>query len=254
MKTYAIYNLKGGVGKTTSCVNLAYLAAKEGYSTLVWDLDPQGASTYLLGQKRLAKPQKTKQVLQNDAKAIELIQKTIYKNLYIIPCDAQTGKLELLLADLKKSKKRLKKSISPLKQNFDYIFIDCPPNLNLLADNVFHTADFILAPITPSVLAENAYERVFDYIKQEGYDARKLIPFFTLVNHEKKLHQEIIHQFKKSKRKILNTIIPYSTTFEQMGHEKAPVHHFSPRSIAAAAYRNLWQELKWFKKFKAILA
>lgn len=254
MKTYAIYNLKGGVGKTTSCINLAYLAAKEGYSTLIWDIDPQGAATYLLGHERTNKYDKLKQVFNKDTHALDLVHKTQYKNLYLLPCDSQLGRLELLLADLKKSKQRMKKSLSPLRQNFDYVFIDCPPNLNLVAENIFHSSDFILTPLTPSRLAENAYVQVFEFMKAYGYDNRKLIPFFTLVDVKKKLHQEIIQHFKNNKRKILNTFIPYSVTLEQMTKKQAPVHHYSPSSIAAAAYRNLWQELKWFKKFKPVFS
>lgn len=252
MKTFAIYNLKGGVGKTTSCVNLAYLAAKEGHHTLVWDIDPQGASTYILRQQRTSKIDKLLKLLSDKEEVVENVLETDYENLFVIPSNDNAGRLELLLTDLKKSKKRLKKSVGTLKGSFDYIFIDCPPNLNLLAENIFHTADFILVPIIPSTLSENAYDQVYAFLEKNGYDTRKLIPFFTLVDKRKKIHQQTIERFEATKRKILRSIIPYSSALERMSEEKAPIQQFSPNSVASSAYKNLWQELKWFKKFKMI--
>jgi len=249
LKTYALYHLKGGVGKTTSAVNLAYLAAKEGHKTLLWDTDPQGASTYLLEQKAKVKGGLSN-VLSNGEEWKKVIKKTDYKNLFLLPSDLRNRHLDVSLHEMDASKKSFKKFLAHLKNNFDYIFIDCPPNLGLSAENVFSAANFVLVPTIPSRLSEHSLDQVTLFFNEKNYDKRKLVPFFTLVDKRRKVHMETISHFRKKKRKMMRAFIPYSATIEKMSIEKAPVHHFSSRSKAASSYRNLWQELKWFRKLK----
>lgn len=251
MKTFALYNLKGGVGKTTSCVNLAYLAASEGHKTLVWDIDPQGGASYLLGKKSkidggIKKLLKPKQALS------PIIKSTAYNNTYLIPSDISTRELDVVLNDFKNPHNQFKKLLKGAKRDFNYVFIDCPPSLGLAVENVFHAADYILVPMIPSMLSERAYERVRKFFKDQGYDTRKLVPFFTLVDERKRIHKDTIKQFRKNKRKVLRGTIPHAAIIERMSEERAPIHHFAPKSKAAFAYRNLWQELKWFRKLKPL--
>jgi len=247
LKTYALYHLKGGVGKTTSAVNLAYLAAKEGHKTLLWDTDPQGASTYLLEQKAKIKGGLSS-ALSNGKDWKTVVKKTDHKNLYLLPSDLRNRHLDVSLFEMEASKKRFKQFLAHLKQNFEYIFIDCPPNLGLSAENVFHAANFVLVPTIPSKLSEHSLDQVASFFSEKNYDHRKLIPFFTLVDKRRKVHLETMERFQKKKRKIMRSFIPYSAIIEKMSIEKAPVNHFSARSKAASSYRNLWQELKWFRK------
>ncbi|MEN0049507.1 MAG: AAA family ATPase [Bacteroidota bacterium] len=249
MKTYALYHLKGGVGKTTSAVNLAYLAAKEGHKTLLWDTDPQGSSTYLLEQKAKVKGGLSN-AISNGEDWKDVVKKTDYKNLFLLPSDFRNRYLDVSLHEMEASRKSFKKFLAHLKNNFDYIFIDCPPNLGLSAENVFHAANFVLIPTIPSPLSEHSLDQVASFFNEKDYDGRKLVPFFTLVDKRRKTHLETINRFKKKKRKIMRAFIPYSATIEKMSTEKAPVNHFSTRSKAASSYRNLWQELKWFRKLK----
>lgn len=251
MKTFALYNLKGGVGKTTSCVNLAYLAASEGHKTLVWDIDPQGGATYLLGKKSKLKGG-VQQLLSPKNKLSQTIRTTPYPNTHIIPSDISTRELDVVLHDFKNSDKQFKNLLKGVKREFNYVFIDCPPSLGIAAENIFRAADYILVPIIPSMLSERAYDRVYKFFTDEGYDTRKLIPFFTLVDERKRIHKDTIKQFRKEKRKVLRTTIPHAAVIESMSELRAPIHHFAPQSKAAFAYRNLWQELKWFRKLKPL--
>ncbi|MEM9885141.1 MAG: AAA family ATPase [Bacteroidota bacterium] len=247
MKTYALYNLKGGVGKTTSSINLAYLAAKEGYKTLLWDLDPQGASSFILKQKTKVE---LSDLLLGERKLKKLISRTDYKNLFILPSNLANRHLDTDLKELARSKKQFKSLLSDVKSEFDYVFIDCPPSLGLAAENVFRAADFILIPMIPAQLSEYSLDQVIAFFKENKHDDRKLIPFFNAVDLRRKLHADTIERFKNTKRKILNSFIPYSSNVEKMGLELAPVQCFSSKSKAATSYRNLWQELKWFRKLK----
>ncbi|MEM0993427.1 MAG: AAA family ATPase [Bacteroidota bacterium] len=247
MKTYALYNLKGGVGKTTSSINLAFLAAKEGHKTLIWDLDPQGASSYILKQKTKAS---LANFLSSSNKWKKAIDKTDYKNLFIVGSNINNRHVDIELSTAGRSTKRFKPLLSDLKSDFDYVFIDCPPSLGLAAENVFRVADFILVPMIPAQLSEHSLDQVISFFKEKNYDHRKLIPFFNLVDLHRKIHTDTIERFKKKKRRMLNAFIPYSAQVEKMALEQAPLQHFSNKSKASTSYRNLWQELKWFRKLK----
>lgn len=251
MKTFALYNIKGGVGKTTSCVNLAYLAAKEGHKTLLWDIDPQSAASYFV-EKPQSTSESIKALFEKKEDISTLIQATKYPNLDFISGDLENRHIDLILDDLKKSKSRLKKLLSTIKKEYDYVFIDCPPALTLLSENLFKAANYVLLPMIPTTLSERTYYQVMAFFEKNGYDQRKIVPFFTLVDSRKNVHNQTIDSFREAKLKLMRSTIPYSALIEKMGIEKAPVHQFSPRSKASISYRSLWQELKWYKKLKPI--
>lgn len=252
MKTFALYNLKGGVGKTTSCVNLAYLSALEGHKTLLWDIDPQSAASYFLETNDTFENKGIRGLLKQREEIHELIQPTKYNNLDLIPGDISNRHIDLVLDDLKKSKSRLKKLLSAIKNDYDYVFIDCPPALTLLSENVFRTADYVLMPMIPTTLCERTYQQLVGFFAKNNYDQRKIVPFFTLVDARKHIHNQTIADFRAAKLKQMRSIIPYSAIIEKMGIERAPLHHFANSSNASISYRSLWQELKWYRKLKPV--
>ena len=252
MKVFALYNLKGGVGKTTSCVNLAYLAAKEGHRVLIWDLDPQCATSFFLEDGLQHTHEVRNLVAAKNRDATHLIRSTKYRNLDLIPGSLHNRHLDRALDELKKSKTHFQKLLKSLRSSYDYLFFDCPPALTLLSENIFRSAHFVLLPMIPSVLSERTYRQVHRFFEQENYDRRKIVPFFTLVDGRKKIHKSTIDLFRSEKRKLLRATIPYSAVVEKMGIEQAPLPQFSPRSNACYSYRNLWQELKWFRKLKPL--
>lgn len=251
MITFALYNLKGGVGKTTSCVNLAYLAAQEGHKTLVWDLDPQSASTFYLKSENNSNGQ-VLHALESTKQFPDLVRATPYHNLFLINGSIDNRHMEFHLDGMKKSRARIKKAVSTVKKQFDYVFIDCPPTISLLAENVFKSVNYVLLPLLPSPLSERSYHQVYRFFEAHGHDTRKIVPFFTLVDRRRNMHKETIAAFRESKRKLMRSFIPQSAILERMGVQQAPVHTFSPYSKSSMSYRNLWQELKMMRKLKKL--
>ena len=252
MKTFALYNLKGGVGKTTSCVNLAYLAAKEGHKTLLWDIDPQSAASYFLESAKTYNAKTIKELFQQKEAIRDLIQPSKYPQLDLIPGNISNRHIDLILDDLSKSKNQIKKLLSVIKREYDYVFIDCPPALTLLSENIFKTADYLLMPMIPTTLCERTYQQLVAFFVKNKYDQRKIVPFFTLVDVRKHIHNQTIANFRAAKLKQLRSFIPYSAIIEKMGIERAPLHHFAATSSASISYRSLWQELKWYRKLKPV--
>ncbi len=136
MVTLALYNLKGGVGKTAATINLAYLAAKEGYKTLVWDMDPQGSSSFYLGAESSVKNE-SKKLLNSEIGLLEAVQSTAYENLDIIPADLSARQADVLLSEMKQSKRKISTLLGSLKKDYDLVILDCPPGISILHDAIF---------------------------------------------------------------------------------------------------------------------
>jgi chromosome partitioning protein len=234
----ALYNLKGGVGKTASCVNFAYMAARDGHKTLLWDLDQQGAASfyYKAIPKKDAKKAKEQSI-------DEAIMSTDYENLDIIPADSPALKHNSLLHGTDNSKKYLKNLLKEMDHKYDFIFIDCPPGFSPLADNVFHASDAILMPVIPTTLSVRSYELVTEYLNDKSIDLSKLMCFYTMVDIRKNMHNDVMRELYKDKR-FFEYYIPNLSEIEKMGIHNAPVGVFAPSSYAATCYRALWNEIK----------
>jgi cellulose biosynthesis protein BcsQ len=242
MVTIALYNLKGGVGKTAATINLAYLAAKEGYKTLVWDLDPQGSSSFYLGVNSTIKNE-AKKILNSEIGLADAIQHADYENLDIIPADLSARHADVLLNEMKQSKKKIATILSSVKKEYDIVFLDCPPGISILHDAIFFGADWILMPNIPTTLSIRSFESVLNYCKENDVDLSKLKCFFSMVDHRKNLHHETINEFYKDKLFFKN-YIPYLSDVEKMGVNEAPLETFAASSYAAQCFRDLWKEIK----------
>lgn len=242
MTTIALYNLKGGVGKTASSVNMAYLSAKDGYRTLLWDIDPQGSSSFYFKGKYKFKGG-IKKMLSAGADLDEAITQTDYENLDLISADQSSKSTDILMEEMKASKKKLKGLLNQLNKTYDYVFIDCPPGLSALAENVFQAADIVLMPVIPTTLSIRTYNMVKDYFKEKDLDLSKLVCFFTMVDLRKNMHHEIMEQLFKDKR-FFSNYIPYLSDVEKMGVYQAPIETFARSSYAAKCYQDLWEEIK----------
>ena len=241
MVSIAIYNLKGGVGKTAAAVNLAYLAAADGIKTLVWDLDPQGSSSFYLNVQPTTKNE-SKKLLTGELSVKEAAQGTIFENLWVIPADLSARNADVVLDEMKQSRKKIKNLLAGIK-HFDLVILDCPPGISLLHDNIFNASDWILMPNIPTTLSIRSFETVQDYMKENDLDTGKLKCFFSMVDHRKNLHHEVMQAFYKDKLFFKN-YIPYLSDVEKMGIHQQPVFEFANSSYAAQCYRDLWQELK----------
>ncbi|CAN5834862.1 AAA family ATPase [soil metagenome] len=242
MIVIALYNLKGGVGKTASCVNFAYLSAADGYKTLLWDIDPQGSSSFYYKAKPKTHPG-IKKLIGKEGHLDDAILSTDFELLDIIPADNSARSLDIMLEEMKGSRNKLKNVLKPFDQEYDFVFIDCPPGFSALSENIFSAADIVLMPVIPTTLSIRTYNMVKDYFKEKDLDIKKMMCFFTMTDLRKNLHNEIMEELYKDKRFFQN-YIPYLSDIEKMGIHKAPVMEFANSSYAASCYRELWTEIK----------
>ena len=243
MKKIAIYSMKGGVGKTAAAVNLSYLAGKEGNNTLLCDLDPQGASTYYF-RIRASKNFNTNKFIKGGKHIDKNIKGTDYPNLDLLPSKLSYRNLDLALDALKHSKKRLKQIFKELEYEYDYLFMDCPPGISLISENVFNAADIILVPLIPTTLSELTYEKLLKFFEKNDINSDKIYTFFSMVESRKTLHQETMAKVSEEVQNILKTAIPYRSDVEKMGIYREPVPVSSPHSESTQAYIDLWSEIK----------
>ncbi len=240
MITIAVYNLKGGVGKTAAAVNLAAIAASEGENTLLWDLDPQGSTSFYYRVKPKFKGG-AKSLIGRDSEILTSVKETEYENLDLIPADLSIRNMDSFLEEGRSSKKKLAEAIKGLAGTYDNLFIDAPPGISLLSENIFQAADYILMPMIPTTLSVRSYDMIIEFFEQNNLDKHKILPFFSMYDARKKMQVDIVSEFENKKR-FLHTAIPYSTDVERMGLYEAPLVSYSTYSKAALAYHQLWSE------------
>ncbi len=241
MIVIALYNLKGGVGKTASCVNFSYLSAKEGYKTLLWDIDPQGATSFYFKVKPKDQPS-IKKLISKDANLGSVIMSTGYDYLDLIAADNSAKSFDIMIDEMKGNKNRLKQVLKQFEGEYDFVFIDCPPGFSALSENIFSASDIVLMPIIPTTLSVRSYHMVKDYFKEKEIDVEKLMCFFTMTDLRKNMHHEIMEQLFKDKR-FFGNYIPYLSDVEKMGIYRQPIEEFAKSGYAAKCYRELWTEI-----------
>jgi cellulose biosynthesis protein BcsQ len=237
-RVLATYNIKGGVGKTSAAVNLAYLAAREGARTLLWDLDPQAASTYLFRVKPRIKGG-GRRLVRGKSDVDGLIKGTDHEGLDLLPADFSYRHMDLALDDTKRPTSRLARVLAPLQDEYDYVFLDCPPSISLVSESIFEAADTLLVPLIPATLSS----RTFEQLERLVAGGPQLLAFFSMVDGRKKLHREVMERLTAEHDSILRTAIPTAADVERMGQERTVVAEFAPRGRAARAYAELWAEV-----------
>jgi chromosome partitioning protein len=241
-RVLATYNIKGGVGKTSAAVNLAYLAARDGNRTLLWDLDPQAAATFLLRVKPKVRGGAGKLVrLESDVE--ELIKGTDYEHLDLLPADFSYRHMDLALDEFKKPTRRLTRVLEPLADEYDYVFLDCPPSISLVSESVFEAADALLVPIIPATLSARTFKQL-DGIVSDGAGPQ-VLAFFSMVEVRKSLHRQVMARVRANHSgAMLGAAIPAADEVERMGEERCAVAELAPGGRAAMAYEALWWDIR----------
>jgi len=181
MKIIGVYSIKGGVGKTSTAVNMAYLAAAEGRRTLVWDLDPQGAASFYFRVKPKVKGG-VSALLRGKRELDAVIKGTDFELLDLLPADFSYRNMDILLEGPKKRiTAQLERLLRPIRREYDLVFLDCPPSISLMSENIFRAAHALLVPVVPSTLSARTLEPA-RRVSGQGRRPRQAAPAAVLLD------------------------------------------------------------------------
>jgi chromosome partitioning protein len=241
VKVAATYSIKGGVGKTSTAVNLAFEAARAGSRVLVWDLDPQGAATYVFRVRPKVRGGSRRLVSAEGALA-QHIRGSDLSPVHVVPADFSLRHLDLHLEGTRRPTERLASLLEPLQDTYDLAILDCPPSISLASESVFGAADVLLVPVVPATLASRTLGQLVDFLDDQVV-APDVLPLLSMVDRRRKLHRELVERLDTEWPELLRTVIPSAAVVERMGLERAPVGVYAPSAPATRAYRALWGEV-----------
>jgi len=245
-KIISVVNQKGGVGKTTTSVNLSACLANAGARVLLVDMDPQGNATSGIGLK--AGKKTTYEALLGECSFEDAIVSTCVKRQKACPCDIRMAGAELELAEMPEREYRLRKTLSAVRNEFDFILIDCPPSLGLLTVNALAGCDSVLIPIQCEYYA---LEGVTSLINTIGRVKRSIHPalevegvLLTMLDGRTNLSLQVAAEVKKHfKGKVFATVIPRNIRLGEAPSHGLPIHLYDPKSSGAQAYSQLAHEI-----------
>lgn len=257
-KIIAITNQKGGVGKTTTSVNLSAMTADMGQRTLIVDLDPQGNTTSGLGMK-VKSDNSVYDLLMGESSLSKCLQQTKIKKLQILGADIRLAGAEVELVGVEKREFFLKKVLEPLRDQFDFIFIDCPPSLSLLTLNALAAADSVLIPIQCEYYALEGVTSLMNTVNRVKKTINPALEIegilLTMLDGRTNLGLQVVDQVKKHfKKAVFSTTIPRNVRLGEAPSHGEPIHVYDPRSSGAMAYQALAAEVlrRNGKKVKSI--
>jgi chromosome partitioning protein len=243
VRILAVYNIKGGVGKTAAAVNLGFCASGDGYRTLVWDLDPQGAASFYFRIRAKVRGGGRK-LIAGKRRLEDEIRGTDFDGLDLLPADFTYRKMDQDLERARRPVRQLARLLEPLGEQYDVVLLDCAPSITLVSEAIFVAADALLVPTIPTTLSLRTLDRLARHLAKKGRRRTQVMPFFSMVDRRKKLHRRICDGDGALRRGMLEASIPNATLVEQMGLRRAPVGSWAPSSPAAGAYRSLWREVR----------
>ncbi|MFV0645836.1 MAG: ParA family protein [Sphingomonadaceae bacterium] len=233
MTVIAVYSVKGGVGKTTLAVNLAYCSAMVSCRrTLLWDLDAAGGAGYLLGLDPKTKHAAESIFARNKAPS-KLIEPTRWPRLDVLPADESIRALDRQLLQIGK-RKRLARLTEKLAQDYERIILDCPPVLNEVSAQIIRAADMVIVPLPPSPLSRRALDLVVQEVSEHGRSHPPVLPVLSMLDMRRTLHRNLREEHPEW------PAIPLASVVEQSAVRREPVGAFAPASPAGRAFRSVW--------------
>ena len=237
-----VYNIKGGVGKTTTAVNLAFLSARAGWRTLLWDLDPQAAASYVL-RSEPGRRDSAARLVRKRSPIDDLVLPTAYDNLDLLPADFSYRDMEQELGARKKRATRLLKLMRPLQLTYASVFLDCAPGMSLVSENILRAADALLVPTVPSPLSLRMLRQLQTFLKEQGWADLTILAFFSMVDRRRTLHRDSIAHIRARFPEMLRTEVPYFADIERMTVRREPLPAYAPSCAGARLYAALWEEI-----------
>ncbi len=246
-KTIAIVNQKGGVGKTTTAVNLAAAVGAKGYKTLLVDIDPQGNATSGLGINKRNLVKSAYDLLINSTPAAEIILASAYNNVWILPSSMSLAGAELELVEVNKRETRLKIALAPVKDGFDFIFLDCPPSLGLITLNSLCASDTFFVPIQCEFYALEGLSQLMSTVRQIKRLYNPLLELegvlFTMYDGRLNLTTQVVDEAKKFfPRKVYSSVIPRNVRLSEAPSFGQPVMYYDKNSKGSTAYNAVADE------------
>lgn len=244
----AIANQKGGVGKTTTSINLSACLAEAGQKVLVIDIDPQGNTTSGLGIEKDEVENTVYEVILKEIEIENAICKDVFENLDIVPSNVNLAGAEIDLIDIEEREYILKSSINRVRDNYDYVILDCPPSLNMLTVNAMTAADTVLVPIQCEYYALEGLTQLMHTITLVK---KKLNPnleiegvVFTMYDARTNLSLQVVENVKDNlEQNIYKTIIPRNIRLAEAPSHGLPINKYDTKSTGAESYRRLAREV-----------
>lgn len=245
-KIVAIANQKGGVGKTTTTINLSAILAKRGKKILLIDADPQGNATSGLGINKNVELS-TYELLVDDSQLVDIIKKTDIKNLYICPSNINLAGAEVQLVSMMSREQRMKEKVDIIKDKFDYIFIDCPPSLGLITLNAFTASDSVLIPVQCEYYALEGLGQLLNTVNLVKKHLNKNLEIegalLTMYDARTNLSNQVVKEVKKYfNDKVYKTVIPRNVRVSEAPSYGLPITVYDPHSKGAKSYEKLGKE------------
>ena len=174
------------------------------------------------------------------------LKATDFDNLDLLPADFSYRNMDLELDDSKKRTRRLGQLLRSVAADYDVVFLDCPPSVSLVSENVLHASDTLLVPLIPATLSLRTLDQLTRFVADSEGSRPEVVAFFSMADRRKRLHRDVIEAIPRDHTRIADTVIPSLAIIEQMAERRAPVAAFAPTSRAALCYEELWAEVRPF--------